>query len=604
MPSYARAATKETSFCYFDHINSESLRFDRFRLQAMKIVNTLRVATFALLVMATLCQGVAAQENPSSPANTSAENVQPNASQTPQSGSGSSESETAIPPSPTAESSKTFNDRVLEIAWIKKIDDFFRDYLVTPIGIVLFFPVGTEKHNIPFVVGWLLVAGIFLTLRMGFINFRAFRHAIDLVRGKYDDPSETGEVSHFQALSSALSATVGLGNIAGVALAIGLGGPGATFWMIVVGLIGMTSKFTECSLGMMFRRVSADGTVLGGPMRYLHVGLAERGLGSIGLVLSTLFAFLCIGASFGGGNAYQIGQSLGVLQQSSELAFLRDMPWVYGIVMAIAVGVVIIGGIKSIANVAEKIVPFMCGAYILACGYIIITHISAVPAAFATIILEAFSPRATIAGGFIGVLVWGTQRAVFSNEAGVGSAAIAHSAAKTDEPISEGIVALMEPFIDTVVVCTCTALAIVITGVYLTPEGQAFAAAKNGAAITRLAFQTGGFEWFQYILFMTVILFAYSTCISWSYYGERCFAQLFGDGSSLIYKILFLIFTVLGSIISHGNILDFSDSMILAMSIPNLIGVYILSGRVRRELDIYWSRYQRGELEPAVTYKK
>jgi AGCS family alanine or glycine:cation symporter len=339
-------------------------------------------------------------------------------------------------------------------------------------------------------------------------------------------------------------------------------------------------------------------------MRYLKVGLAERGMAGFGTVLSIVFAVLCVGASFGGGNAYQVGQSLGVLQQSSELSFLRQMPWIYGLVMAVAVGAVIIGGIKSIANVAEKIVPFMCGAYLLACSFIILANVQMVPRALASIFIEAFTPQATIAGGFIGVMVWGIKRAVFSNEAGVGSAAIAHSAARTEEPISEGIVALLEPFIDTVVVCTCTALTIVITGVYATPEGQVFAQDSNGAALTRLAFQQGGYHWFEYILFMSVVLFAYSTCISWSYYGERCFVRLFGDRMSMVYKVLFLFFTLLGSIVSQGNILDFSDTMILAMSIPNLIGVYIMSGHVRSELDKYWIKYQNGELEPSAKLKK
>ncbi len=510
----------------------------------------------------------------------------------------------------------TLNDRLADMPWMKHIDSFFEQYLVVPVATVLMADIsfGAFQNEtvpgsgvftgpkIPFVVTWLFVAGCFLTLRMGFINIRAFAHAIQLVRGKYDDPSEPGEVSHFQALSSALSATVGLGNIGGVALAIGLGGPGATFWMIVIGLLGMTSKFAECTLGVMFRSVDADGEVLGGPMRYLDVGLKSMGIPVVGTVLSVVFAVLCVGASFGGGNAYQIGQSLGVLQQADELEFLRSMPYLYGLLMAAAVGLVIVGGIKSIGSVAGKVVPLMCLAYMLVTFYIIASHYDMLPNAIWRIVSEAFTPRSAIVGGAISVMIYGIQRAVFSNEAGVGSAAIAHAAAKTDEPVSEGIVALLEPFIDTVIVCSFTALTIVITGVFETPEGQQFAQASNGAALTRLAFIEGGHEWFAYLLYVCVVLFAFSTCISWSYYGERSFVKLFGESSSVIYKILFLIFTVLGSIISKGNILDFSDLMILAMSVPNLIGVYLMSGLIRRSLDEYWRKYKSGELEPVIKY--
>ena len=326
----------------------------------------------------------------------------------------------------------------------EKIDIFFGENIVSPLAAILFWPIpGLEM---PLVVAWLLAGAIFLTLRLRFVNIRLFRHAIDLTRGKYDKPGETGEVSHFQALSAALSATVGLGNIAGVAIAIGTGGPGACFWIIAIGLLGMSAKFAECTLGQLYRTKDSDGHVLGGPMRYLKTGLTEIGLAPLGNFLAVLFMLLCIGASFGGGNAFQIGQSLEAI--SGDITILQDFPVIYGLIMAVMVGVVIVGGMRSIGAVASKIVPFMCGAYVLAALFILATNLTEIPAAIGLIVSQAFSPEAAY-GGFLGVLVIGVKRAVFSNEAGVGSAAIAHSAAKTEEPVSEGIVALLEPFIDT-----------------------------------------------------------------------------------------------------------------------------------------------------------
>ncbi len=482
-----------------------------------------------------------------------------------------------------------------ELTWMEQVDATFGKYVVANAEMVIFYDFGTKERlgvSIPFVVVWLFAGGIFLTLRMRFINFRAFRHAIDLIRGIYDKPDEPGEVTHFQALAAALSATVGLGNIAGVAIAIGTGGPGATVWIVLVGLLGMTAKFTECSLGQLYRVTDEDGHVLGGPMRYLRYGLKDIGLPKLGRVLAVVFAVLCIGASFGGGNSFQVGQSLEVIREDVDI--LQTHPWIYGVIMAVAVGVVIIGGIKSIAAVAGKIVPLMCTAYVIAALYILAVNATEVPAAIGTIIGEAFSLQAGY-GAFLGVLVIGIKRAVFSNEAGIGSAAIAHSAAKTDEPVSEGIVALLEPFIDTVMVCTITALVVVVTGVYEAPNMQEVIASDQGARLTLEAFVVGGHDWFRYVLFAAVVLFAYSTCISWSYYGERCWVQLFGVRTSIIYKLLFLSFTVLGSIVTRGNILAFSDLMILGMSFPNLLGVFLLSGIVKRQLDSYWTKYQNGE---------
>ncbi|HKX46801.1 MAG TPA: alanine/glycine:cation symporter family protein [Planctomycetota bacterium] len=439
----------------------------------------------------------------------------------------------------------------------------------------------------------ILVAGaVFFTLRMGFVNFRAFRHAITVVRGHYDDPKEEGEVTHFQALSAALSATVGLGNIAGVAIAVGTGGPGATFWMIVAGLLGMTSKFTECTLGLMYRERRPDGRVMGGAMFYLSKGLAELGLGGLGKVLAVLFAVLCVGGSLAGGNAFQVNQSMGAVAE--VFPDLHEYGWVYGLLMTFFTGIVILGGIRRIAKTAEKIVPLMCGTYVLACLFVLVVNYDKLAWAFGEILAGAFTPEAGY-GGLLGVMVIGFQRAAFSNEAGVGSAAIAHAAARTEYPVREGIVALLEPFVDTVVVCTMTALVIVITGAYANPEYAHLIEANRGAALTSQA-MAHEISWFPYVLAVATMLFAYSTMISWSYYGERCWSWLFGDRSSNVYKVLFLVFTFLGSIITATQVLDFGDLMILGMAIPNVLGVLLLSGKVRAALDDYWKKLKAGEL--------
>ncbi|MFT5434258.1 MAG: AGCS family alanine or glycine:cation symporter [Myxococcota bacterium] len=462
---------------------------------------------------------------------------------------------------------------------------------------VIFWDNGQpNEHKLPLTVLWLVLGAIFFTLKMRFVNFRMFGHAIAVIRGKYDDPNAAGEVTHFQALASALSATVGLGNIAGVAIAVGTGGPGATFWMIMAGLLGMASKFAECTLGQMYRTVRPDGRVMGGAMFYLSNGLKEMGMTRLGKVLAVSFALLCIGGSFGGGNAFQVNQSLGVLKTTQP--WLAENPWVYGLVMTILVGIVIIGGIQRIAAAAEKIVPTMCAIYVSACAYILFMNASAVPQAFSDIFSMAFTPKAGF-GGFLGVLVVGFQRAAFSNEAGIGSAAIAHSAAKTSYPVREGIVALLEPFIDTVVVCTMTALVIVITGAWENPAYATYIETNQGAALTSAAMKEV-IDWFPHLLAIAAALFAFSTMISWSYYGERCWCWLFGDRASLSYKILFLTFTFLGSLATSTNILALSDLMILGMAFPNILGVVLLSGKVKRALDDYIGKLKRGELK---TYK-
>ena len=463
----------------------------------------------------------------------------------------------------------------------EKIDIFFGENIVSPLAAILFWPIpGLEM---PLVVAWLLAGAIFLTLRLRFVNIRLFRHAIDLVRGKYDKEGQVGEVSHFQALTTALSATVGLGNIAGVAIAIGTGGPGATFWMILVGFLGMSSKFAECTLGQIYRKVRKDGKIMGGAMHYLSEGLKNKNLAGFGGFLAGLFCLLCIGGSFGGGNAFQVVQSLDLIK--SVFPALESVPWSYGVFMTVLVGLVILGGIKSISRVASFIVPIMCGIYLLACFYILFANLSLIPSAIKLIIEGAFSPDAAF-GGFLGVLIIGIKRAVFSNEAGIGSAAIAHSAAKVSHPVEEGIVALLEPFIDTIVVCTMTALVIIITGAYLDPANIHFIENNKGGALTSAAMGSV-IPWFPYLLCFAVFLFAFSTMISWSYYGERCWVYLFGDKSSVFYKFLFLLFTFLGSIITATTILDFSDLMILGMAFPNIIGLLILSSEIKANLMDY-----------------
>jgi len=452
----------------------------------------------------------------------------------------------------------------------------------------LLLPNGDKQtKNIPFIVVWLVAGAAFFTIRMGFINLRGFKHSLQLARGKYDDPDAPGRITHFQALTTAVSATVGLGNIAGVAIAISMGGAGATFWMIVVGLLGMSSKFVECTLGVKYRFINKEGRIFGGPMNYLRYGLEKRNLKGLGKALAFIFAFLAIGASFGGGNMFQANQSFKIL--ASQIPMLEGNGFIFGLILSILVGVVIIGGISSIAKVTDKVVPFMAGVYVLGALIVIGANIENIGVAFSAIINGAFSPDA-LKGGFIGVLIVGFQRAAFSNEAGVGSAAIAHSAAKTNHPPSEGFVALLEPFIDTVVVCTLTALVIIFTGMHEV-EGM------SGVQLTTDAFGKV-VSWFPYVLSVAVFLFAFSTMISWSYYGMRAWSYIFGKSkrNEIVYKIFFLFFVIVGASISLGAVLDFSDMMILAMSFPNIIGLLIMSGEVRKDLREYMRKLKNGEL--------
>lgn len=484
---------------------------------------------------------------------------------------------------------------LLQLSLEQRADQFFGAYFVAPLATVFFWEVPIIR--MPIVVLWLLVGSIYFTLRMGFVNVRMFGHAIELVRGKYDDPEAAGEVSHFQALATALSATVGLGNIAGVAIAISVGGPGATLWMIVAGFLGMSAKFTEVTLGQMYRHVRPDGSIMGGAMYYLSDGLAARGLAPLGRVLAVAFAILCIGGSLGGGNSFQVKQGLDQIR--TVIPVFDAHPWAYGLVMVVLVGIVIIGGIRRIASVADKIVPAMCILYVLACLYVVLANAAEVPAALVAIGRGAFSPDAAF-GGFVGCLVTGIKRAAFSNEAGIGSAAIAHSAARCEHPVQEGVVSLLEPFIDTVVVCTMTALVIVVTGICDDEGCRIYIEQQQGAALTSAA-MAGEISWFPYVLAVAIFLFSFSTMISWSYYGERCWTWLFGERVTILFRLVFLSFTFLGSIVTATNVLDFSDLMILGMAFPNILGVLLLSGAVASSLAEYRRALATGEIRPAAS---
>ncbi len=620
-----------------------------------------------------------------------------------------------------------------------KVNDNLGD-IVGLMATVLLFKV--PGIGMPLVVIVLAGGAVFFTLRFAFINVRGIWHAVEIVKGDYDDPDDEGEVSHFQALSSALSATVGLGNIAGVAVAVAVGGPGAVFWMMFTGFFGMASKFAECTLGQMYRQVDEEGQVRGGPMVYLRDGLAEKGMPGLGKVLSVFFAILCIGGSFGGGNMFQANQSFEAIgtvipalagerasgtvhifnptaidlagkkhlvrfkskdgqvfhptadidikvadwadydgmvttkveaaaagtgeehniepkqldrmelavvvgrdvfwpkdveasladlekkiaeggegvdaakEEQTKLLGLKEkmaptigilaenpdplhggsehLGWLYGLLLAVLVGIVIVGGIKRIGNVADKIVPLMCVLYVLSSLAIIILNIGEVPHAISLIMSQAFSPDAMY-GGFIGVFVTGIQRAAFSSEAGVGSAAIAHSAARTHFPVREGLVALLEPFIDTLVICFMTGMVIIVTGVYADPA----TAGLSGVSLTAAAFESGLASFAGILLSVAVILFAFSTMISWSYYGERCWSYLFGPEQTQPYRYLFCFFVWLGCVSSMQNVLDFSDLMILSMAFPNIIGVVLLSPKISEALNEYWSMYKSGEMKKA-----
>ena len=456
--------------------------------------------------------------------------------------------------------------------------------------------------SFPWIVMWLVIAASLFTVYFGFIQIRGFRHSIELVKGDYADPNDAGEVSHFQALTTALSGTVGLGNIAGVAVAVGIGGPGATFWMITAGLLGMASKFTECTLGVKYRNEYEDGTVSGGPMYYMSKGFAERGVPG-GKILAVVFSIFCILGALGGGNMFQANQA-----HAQISGILGDFPgWITGIVFAVVVYAVIVGGIKSIASVTEKVVPFMGVLYVGTALIILLINYDKIGWAFGQIFEGAFTGLG-VAGGFVGALIQGFKRAAFSNEAGVGSAAIAHSAVRTKEPITEGLVSLLEPFIDTVVICTMTALVITISGLLIVDpatgnfvlDGNSIATVGGvqGVSLTSAAFATG-FSWFPYVLAIAVVLFAFSTMISWSYYGLKAWTYLFGEGKTteLVFKIIFCVFVVIGASASLGPVIDFSDAAIFAMAVINITALYFLMPVVKKEMNSYMSRLKSGEIK-------
>lgn len=451
--------------------------------------------------------------------------------------------------------------------------------------------------GIPFIVVWLIIGGVFVTFRFSFVNLKMMGHAFDIIRGKYKTKDDVGEITPFQSLTTALSATVGLGNIAGVAIAISVGGPGATFWMILAGFLGMSLKFSEVTLAQLYREIRPDGHIMGGAMEYLSRGFSKKGYANTGKILAVMFSVFTIGGSLGAGNAFQASQALGAV--SEHISFFNTYPLVFGFIFATLVGFVIIGGVKRIAHTAEAVVPTMAIIYILTSFWIILNHIPEIPHAISLIFTEAFTPTA-VAGGVFGVIIQGFKRAVFSSEAGIGSAAIVHSTATVKYPVRQGFVALYEPFIDTIVICTITALVIILTGVY-DPSGPYadLIASNQGAALTSVA-HASVVSWFPMILSFSVMLFAFSTMITWSYYGERSWTYLFGERYTIIYKVIFLLFTLLATVTSAKVLLEFSDLLFLAMALPNLIGVYVLQGDIARELNNYKRKLKSGELDREV----
>ncbi len=499
----------------------------------------------------------------------------------------------------------------------QKIDEKFGKATGWFVDFIFYKIPFTADIQVPWVLFPLILGALYFTIYFNFINIKGFPTSINIVRGKYDeldgagvvkldeeaqdeiifdgdikdtikDEGHEGEVSHFQALTAALSATVGLGNIAGVAIALSIGGPGATLWMILAGLLGMSSKFVECTLGVKYRDIESDGTVYGGPMYYLSKGMKSLNKEGLGKVLAVLFAIMCIGGSFGGGNMFQSNQAFQMLQNvtGGDTSALAGKGVYFGLIMAVLVGIVIIGGIKSIAKVTDKIVPFMVAIYVLAALFILFSNFKHIGDAFCVIWDGAFYPTA-IGGGLVGVLIQGFKRAAFSNEAGIGSASIAHSAVKTKYPASEGMVALLEPFVDTVLVCTMTALVIVITN-FDTNIMTYGTEISEGVGVTSRAFSSE-IPWFRYVLTLAVVLFAFSTMISWSYYGFQAWSYLFGRKKSteITYKILFCIFVVIGAAASLGSVINFSDAMIFAMMVPNMIGLIFLAPKVKEELSKY-----------------
>lgn len=455
------------------------------------------------------------------------------------------------------------------------------EWFTQQLSSVVFYAIPVAGAELPMVVLWLMAGALFSTFYLGFINVRGFGHAIRVVSGRYKDPKQQGDITPFQALSTALSGTVGTGNIAGVAVAITLGGPGATFWMILAGLLGMSLKFVECTLAVKYRRQAADGTFSGGPMYYIEAALAKYRLPRLGKALAIFFAMACV---FGSAGFVHVNQ--GFAQVKGVTGF--DSAWGFGVLYALLVAVVIIGGIKSIARVTSRLVPLMCAIYLLAALVIIGSQLTAVPAALMIIVQGAFAPEAAY-GGFIGVLIQGFRRAAYSNEAGIGSSPIAHAAAQTRQPVSQGFVALLEPFIDTVVICTITALVIILTGAYLGSD-------LDGVRLTSSAFATV-FDWFPLVLMVALLLFGFSTVISWSYYGLKSWSYIFGDSARAqsLFKVLFCLVVSVGAVPNILAVFDFIDSMIFLMAVPNILAIYLLMPEVKRDLRQYLAQLKTGK---------
>ena len=453
-----------------------------------------------------------------------------------------------------------------------------------------------ETVAVPLIVVTLAVGAVFFSFWYRWITIRGFKHSIDIIQGHYDDEKDEGEISHFRALTSALSATVGLGNIAGVAIAIQQGGPGAVFWMMLMAVFGMASKFSSCTLSQLYRQRNPDGTISGGPMYYLDLGLREKGSFwvPLGKFLAVMYAFMVMGGSVGGGNMFQANQAFGAFSDTFNIS--KEYDWVFGIVLSILVGMVVIGGIRRIGAATSRIVPAMCGLYVIASIIVIVVNYHRVPESLFLIFEMAFTKNALF-GGIVGVIVTGVTRAAFSNEAGLGSAAIAHAAAKTDEPVREGLVAMIEPFIDTILVCLMTSLVVIVSGVWDNKE------LANGVVMTTAAFETV-MPWFKYVLTICIFLFAYSTMISWCYYGERGWIYLMnhfgGIGLQTVvgFRIVFVFFVFWGSVNELTTVLTFSDMMILSMAFPNILGSIILAPTVLGKVKDYWQRYQSGQMVP------
>ncbi len=459
--------------------------------------------------------------------------------------------------------------------------------LTDAISSFIFYSVKIGQADVPLIVCWLIFAACFFTFYLGFINLRGFKHAVDIVRGKFTDPNHTGEISHFQALTAAISGTVGIGNIGAVAITVSLGGPGAIFWVATAGFVGMTTKFVECTLGVKYRQINTDGSVSGGPMYYLRDGLKAKGMGGLGKFLGIFYAVSIVIGCLGIGNMFQANQAYVQLLEATggEVSILQNKGWLAGLVMAVMVAAIIIGGIKSIARITSKLVPFMILIYIIGALVVITLNAAELPRAIRAIFVGAFSMQGAT-GGIIGIMIIGFQRAAFSNEAGLGSAAIAHSAVKTQTPLTEGFVSLLEPFIDTVVICTLTGLVLVTCF----PTETLMGGGLSGIELTSAAFESK-ISWSPVPLSLAAFLFAFSTMLAWAYYGTKGWTYIVGEGKikELVFSLIFCLFIIVGASVQLSAILDFADALIFVMAIPNLIGLYILAPEIKRDLKAYWS---------------